>query len=100
MEGNNPTMEQAIELFEEQKYREALAAFAEVYNQSQDKNEREAVWAILDEAFYAPNKEELRANYERNLQALKQYPYFWDKEFHEYEELSFQLFPVSDEYFY
>lgn len=87
-------------MFEQQKYREALAAFAEVYNQSQDENEREIIWGILDEAFYAPNKEELRANYERNLRALKQYPYFWGDEFPEYEQLAFQLFPMSDEFFY
>ena len=100
MENNKATMEEAVELFEQQRYREAIAAFAEVYDQSEDKNERETVFNILSEAFYDPNKAELRANYERNLQALKQYPYFFDKTFREYEELNFQLFPASDEYFY
>ena len=100
MENNKATMEEAVELFEQQRYREAIAAFAEVYDQSEDKNERETVFNILSEAFYDPNKAELRANYERNLQALKQYPYFFDKTFREYEELNFQLFPASDEFFY
>ena len=100
MEGNSPTMRKAIELFEQQKYREALAAFAEVYNNSQDQNERKAVFEMLVDSFYAPNMSELKTNYERNLEVLKQYPYFRDKIFREFEELSFQLFPASDEYFY
>ena len=100
MEGNSPTMRKAIELFEQQKYREALAAFADLYNHSQDQNERKAIFEMLVDSFYAPNMAELKANYERNLEVLKQYPYFRDKIFRKFEELSFQLFPASDEYFY
>lgn len=100
MENNKITMEHAVELFDQQKYREAFAAFAEIYNQCQDKDERETIFEMLDAAFYAPNIEELRANYEKNVQALKQYPYFWDKTFRQYEDLAFQLFPVSDEHYF
>ena len=100
MEDNKTTVEKAIELFEQQKYREAFAAFAEIYDQSQDKNERKAVFDMLVDSFYAPNEEEFQTNYKKNLSVLKQYPYFWGKEFHEYEELAFRLFPISDELFY
>lgn len=100
MDDNTITTEQAIELFDQQKYREALAAFTEIYDRSQDENEREVIFQILNEAFYDPNKEELRANYERNVQTLEQYPYFWNKSFRGFDELPFRLFPVSDEYFY
>lgn len=96
MEDNKAAMERAVDLFEQQKYRESLAAFAEVYDQSQDENEREVIWGILDEAFYAPNEGELRANYERNIEVLKQYPYFFDKVFREYDDLPFLLFPASE----
>ena len=94
------TMDQAIEYFDQQQYREAFAAFAEIYNQCQDKYEREAIFAMLVEAFYAPNVEELQEKYARNIQTLKNYPYFWNKVFRKYEELTFQLFPVSDELYY
>lgn len=100
MEENKTTLDQAIELFEQRKYQEAFAAFAEIYNQSQDKNEREAIFETLADSFYAPNQEELQANYAKNLEVLMRYPYFWNKTFRRYEELTFQLFPVSDEYFY
>lgn len=100
MEDNTITIEQAVELFEQQRYREAVAAFAEIYNSSKNKDERAAVFETLADSFYAPNEEALRENYEKNLQALKQYPYFWQKVFRKFEELTFQLFPISDEYFY
>ena len=37
------TMDKAIELFNQKQYRDAFAAFAEIYNQCLDKYEREAV---------------------------------------------------------
>lgn len=100
MEDNKPTMGEAIDLLDQRKDREALASFAKIYDQSQDQNERKTIFERLVEAYYAPNREKLRANYERNLEVLKQYPFFWGKTFREFEELPFQLFPASKEYFY
>ena len=100
MEGNRTTIEQAIELFEQRRYQEAFTAFAEIYNHSQDKNERKAIFETLVDSFYAPNEVELQENYVKNLEVLMRYPYFWNKTFRKYEELTFQLFPISDEYFY
>ena len=96
----NHAVAKAIELFDQQKYREAFAAFVEIYGQSQEKDERNEIFEILYTAFYAPNVDELRGNYEKNLQVLKGYPYFWDKVFHKFDDLAFQLFPISDEIFY
>lgn len=100
MEHNKNAMGQAIELFDQQKYREAFTIFSDLYNQLQNSDERKSILGMLEEAFYTPNVEEFRSNYEKNIQALKKYPYFWDKIFHEYEELTFYLFPVSDEHYY
>lgn len=102
MEDNKTTMEQATELLEQRmkQERKALATFVEIYNQCQNKNERKTIFDMLVKAYYTPNKEELQSNYVRNLEVLKQYPYFWGKSFYEYEELPFQLFPASKEYFY
>ena len=93
-------MQQALELFDQHKYREAFSAFVSVYNQCEDIEERHQIFSMLEEAYYTPNIAELQSNYEKNLQALKEYPYLWKKSFHSYEELSFQLFPVSDEIYY
>lgn len=100
MESNEISMKQAVDLFDQEKYPEAFAAFAEIYNQCQDKNERKTIFEMLNEAFYAPNAEDFQTNYAKNLQVLKKYPYFRDKAFHKFEELAFQLFPVSDTHYY
>jgi len=93
-------MQRAVELFDMQSYEEAFSIFADVYNQQQDCIERRRVLNMLEEAYYAPNEDELRNNYEKNLAVLKRYPFFWEKSFHKYDELSFRLFPVSDEIYY
>lgn len=94
------TVGQAVELFDQGKYWEAFEAFAEVYHQCQDSSEKQKVFQILEEAYYLPNKEELKHTYDSNVALLKKYPYFWNKSFHRFEELGFQLFPVSDEHYY
>lgn len=95
-EGTMVTIEDAIALFEQRLHREAFSAFAEIYNGCKDPSERQIVFDILEEAYYLPNVDELRGNYEHNLKLLESYPFFWNKTFHTFEELSFLLFPVSD----
>lgn len=95
-----PSIEKAVQLFDRQEYRDAFLTFVDVYRQSADSKERQAVLQILDEAYYAPNETELRENYEENVKTLKKYPYFWEKQFHKFEDLSVKLFPISDELYY
>ena len=90
------TIQQAIELFDKQQYREAFLAFVDIYQQSTDSQERQDVMQMLTEAYYAPNEEELRATYEGNVKLLKNYPYIWDKVFRTFDDLSIQLFPVEE----
>jgi len=94
------TVSQAIALFDEQKYQEAFKMFVDVYHQSQDAAEQQQIFQILEEAYYLPNEEELRQTYDANVTLLKNYPYFWNKSFRSFDDLSFQLFPVSDELYY
>lgn len=95
--GNNKiTMNQAVELFDQQQYREAFAAFAEIYNQSQDEAERKIILGMLDEAFYAPNIEDIQANYNENCSLLADYPYQWGFQKYPVEALPVQIFPVTE----
>lgn len=94
------TIEQAVGLFDQEKYQEAFAAFVDIYQQSMDDQDKQRILKILEEAYYIPNIEELHINYEKNVGLLKKYPYVWEKVFRSFEELSVQLFPVSDDVFY
>lgn len=64
-------MEQAVALFDQQKYSEAFELFVEVYQQCQDLSERQGIFQILEDAYYLPNREEFRENYESNTALLK-----------------------------
>ena len=90
----------AFELFDKGQYKEAFESFAAIYNASENMQERQELMSILRDAYYEPNEAELRGNYEKNAAALKQYPYFWDKQFADFSELSFLLFPTSDSSYY
>lgn len=90
----------AFELFDKGQYKEAFESFAAIYNASENMQERQELMSILRDAYYEPNEAELRGNYEKNAAALKQYPYFWDKQFAGFSELSFLLFPTSDSSYY
>lgn len=94
------TISEAIALFDQQRYQEAFVAFAEIYDCCEDISERQNIFQMLEDAYYTPNEEELRKNYEHNLTLLKKYPYFWDKAFHTFEEQAIQLFPVSENMFF
>lgn len=96
MKNNEIAMNRAVELFDQQQYREAFAAFAEIYNQSDDKDERKAIFEMLDEAFYAPNKEDLQINYSENCSLLAAYPYQWGFQKCSVDALPVKIFPVTE----
>lgn len=94
------TIQEAIELFDSEQYKEAFEGFAAVYNESSDPVERQDIMTMLKEAYYMPNEAELRGYYEKNVKILGEYPYFWDKKFADFSGLSFLLFPTSEESYY
>lgn len=91
------SLERAITLFQNEKYEQAFNIFALLYNQGNDK---EYIMQVLRECSYEPNVKEMKHNYDANVTLLKKYPYFWDKDFCDYCDLPFQLFPASDEIYY
>lgn len=94
------TIQDAIALFDAGDYKAAFIGFAEIYNESQNCHERQDIMEIVQEAYYSPNEPELRKLYEKNVEILTAYPYFWDKEFADFSSLSFLLFPISDDSYY
>lgn len=95
-----PSIEEAVALFDRQEYRDAFLAFVEVYRQDADSETRWNALQILNEAYYDPNEAALRENYEKNVKALKNYPWFFEKRFRKFEDLRIRLFPVSDDLYY
>ena len=51
----------------------------------------------MTQAFYQPNVEKQRRQYERNCAALAKYPYLFRKDFPPFEDLPIQFFPFNDE---
>ena len=94
------TIPEAIALFDAGDYKEAFVSFTNIYNKSQNAQERQDIMTMLQEAYYQPNESELREHYKRNVQALAAYPYFWEKQFANFSSLSFLLFPISDDSYY
>ena len=94
------TIEEAVVLFDRCQYQQAFEGFASIYNESQNNQERQDIMSILQDAYYVPNIEELQENYEKNCSALSEYPYFDDKQFANFSDLSFLLFPTSDDTYY
>lgn len=94
------SIQDAIALFDQGQYKEAFERFAMIYNESENLQEQQNIMSILQEAYYAPNVDELQENYEKNIAALSDYPYFWDKQFTSFSDLSFLLFPTGDDSYY
>ena len=92
-----PSIELAVELFDQQKYREAFSTFVKIYQNSHDEAERESIFQVLEEAYYLPNEDEIKQNYNKNCTDLKNYPYQWGIAPEKMENLPFQIFPVSDQ---
>ncbi len=101
MQANVSTMvSQAVALFDQQKYQKAFEKFLDAYQQCQNLTDQEEIFRILEEAYYLPNVTELQKTYESNVALLKEYPYFGNKFFHDFDDLCFRLFPISDELYY
>lgn len=80
--------EQAVKLFEEFRYEEAVINFIKAYELQEN---RENILEILYSCFIIPNEQEFRENYAKNNQG----PGSTD-----FEDLTIDFIPVSEERFY
>ena len=54
---------------------------------------------LMQQAFYLPNLQKQKKQYERNGRALSKYPYFFHQEFPAFEELPILFFPFDEKGF-
>ena len=81
-------------LFSKGDYRVAYTSFLSLYRQGLFQKE---LLELMTQAFYLPNAEKQRRQYERNCAALAKYPYLFRKDFPPFEDLPIQFFPFNDE---
>ena len=51
----------------------------------------------MTQAFYLPNVEALRRQYEENCTLLSRYPYLFRRDFLPFEDLPIQFYPYDDD---
>ncbi len=94
--GDNPgpvLFEMGKFLFTQGIYAEALEVFLKCH---QAKYHPEEVENIIMEAYYQPNVEEFKINYQKNVEQLSQYPYIFTKDYPNFSELCYCFIPYSD----
>lgn len=82
--------------FSEGDYQIAFTTFVSLYNRGCFQAE---LMDLLTQAFYLPNVEDQKIQYQDNCILLSQYPYLFHKEFPQFEDLPIQFFPFNDQGF-
>lgn len=96
MNGKNPDLEleaASYIFFSEGNYQTAYTTFVSLYNRGCFQNE---LMDLMTQAFYLPNIQEQKKQYEKNCKLLSKYPYLFRKDFLSFEELPIQFFPFND----
>lgn len=79
--------------FSQGDYKVAYTTFVSLYNKGEYQEE---LLDLVTQAFYLPNVEELRKQYQKNCKLLSKYPYLFRKDFLPFEQLPIQFFPFDD----
>lgn len=80
-------------LFSHEIYEEALGALIKCHNLKYKTDEIEQ---MIMSAYYEPNINEFRDNYEKNTSALLKYDHIYRKEYPEFSKLSYRFIPYSE----
>lgn len=70
-----------------------FSVFVSLYNRGFFRAE---LMNLMQQAFYLPNVQKQKKQYERNCRALGKYPYFFHEGFLEWEELPILFFPFNE----
>lgn len=76
------------------EYEDAMNLFLEAYAIGYEK---ETIREIIFEAYYKPNEEEILMVYKKNISILSEYPYIFDRQFRDYDDLDYVFIPVTEE---
>lgn len=94
--GKEPVLEMEAAsyiFFSQGDYRAAYTTFISLYNRGYYRTE---LMDLMTQAFYLPNLEDQKKQYEKNCQALARYPYFFQEDFLPFDQLPIQFFPFND----
>ena len=81
-------------LFSKGDYRVAYTSFLSLYRRGLFQKE---LLELMTQAFYLPNVEALRRQYEENCTLLSRYPYLFRRDFLPFEDLPIQFYPYDDD---
>lgn len=91
----------AIANFQKGEYEKALDYFVQCYaHPEQDEATRKALLNQILDAYYQPNIDSLKFNYEKNIQSLLNYEHNYMQFFTDFEELPYLCIPRSDRGYY
>ncbi len=79
--------------FSEGDYRISFTHFVSLFNRGLFQGE---IWDLMTQAFYLPNAEGMKKQYEKNVKLLTAYPYCFRKDFPAFEDLPILFFPFDD----
>ncbi len=79
--------------FSKWDYKLPFSVFVSLYNRGFFRAE---LMNLMQQAFYLPNVQKQKKQYERNCRALGKYPYFFHEGFLEWEELPILFFPFNE----
>ena len=82
--------------FSKWDYKLPFSIFISLYNRGFFQAE---LMNLMQQAFYLPNVQKQKKQYERNCRALGKYPYFFHQEFPAFEELPILFFPFDEKGF-
>ena len=82
--------------FSKWDHRLPFTIFVSLYNQGHFQDE---LMNLMLQAFYLPNVQRQRKQYERNCRALTRYPYFFRDGFPDFDDLPILFFPFDDKGF-
>lgn len=82
--------------FSHGNYEVAYTSFVSLYNRGLFQEE---LMNLILQAFYLPNVEKLKKQYEENCRVLEEYPYFFRQEFPDFDDLPVLFFPFDEKGF-
>lgn len=82
--------------FSQWDHRLPFTIFVSLYNQGHFQDE---IMNLMLQAFYQPNVQKQRRQYDRNCRALARYPYFFRDGFPDFDALPILFFPFDDQGF-
>ena len=93
---NEKRLADITEMLDRGDFEKAFLELLETHDECDNNDDKDAVTHIIRDIFYTPNKEALKANYEKNKTLLAEYPFVWGNDFPSFEELPVTVYPIDN----